>query len=77
MTTKTSQAWAIELQGQVDGSSLAGRYFFYKSTDMIPVCLSGIRTALFRTRALARAAKKGLMINVRVVKVQLEIRVLD
>ncbi len=52
-------AWAIRLNDLDRPDALAGVCYFSRGND-IPTFMDGCRTALFRTRAEARARCKGI-----------------
>lgn len=75
MKKKTFHAWGIDLSTS-DSGALAGRYWWFHEPGNFPVIpqhLEGCRTALFKTRKIAREnlkyAKSPHLPKARVVKV--------
>ena len=68
--SKVGTAWAIDLRYSDHVSwPLAGVYCFCKPPDIVPAWSDGCRTALFSTRAVARAHQKAHATRGHVVKV--------
>ena len=71
-------AWAIDTRSE-EGHGLIGRYWWFNGKfPEIPPHLEGCKTALFKTRALARqglGSVKRCWKNARVVKARITIEV--
>lgn len=76
---ETFIAWAIDTRSE-EGHGLIGRYWWFNNkAPTIPTHMEGCKTAIFKTRALAKeglSSVKKTFENARVVKVKVTIETL-